>query len=308
MNTIELISMLLVFLVATGTTLFIMSKVLANKTQQRLASLNKPEEGESWTETLIKLAGPLAKITAPDGDWHKSPIRVKFMQAGWKSEDAPTLFFGAKTALAAGFAVTLYIGLQVTGSSLHGNPLILTVLLAAMAGFYLPNLVLRRAITRRTRELFEAFPNAADLLLVCVESGLGLDAALTKVTEEMALQSPVLAQELHIVNLEIRAGLSRAQALKNLATRTGISEIGVFTTMLIQADKFGTSMGDAIRVFSDDLRDKRMQRAEEVAAKVQTKMLFPLVVCIFPAISMVILGPAGIRIVKVIMPLIAGGA
>ncbi len=307
MSTTVLVALLVLFACTGIGVVAAMNLLLANRTQQRLASLSAPANEPDWTETLVKLAGPFAKVTAPDGDWKKSPIRVKFIQAGWKSEGAATLFFGAKTVLATVLAAALYTLLQASGFDLHGTELLFVVLLAAMVGFYLPNFALRRAIAARTRELFDSFPNAADLLLVCIESGLGLDAAITKVTEEMALQSEVLAQELYTVSLEIRAGLSREQALKNLATRTGIPEIAVFTTMLIQADKFGTSVGEAIRVFSDDLRDKRMQRAEEVAAKIQTKLLFPLVVCIFPAISMVILAPAGIRIVKVILPMIAGG-
>jgi tight adherence protein C len=144
-------------------------------------------------------------------------------------------------------------------------------------------------------------------MLVCVEAGLGLDASLTRVADEIRRKSVALAEELHLTNLEIRAGGTREKSLRNLALRTGVEEVGTFATMLTQADKFGTSIGDSLRVFSDDLRHKRQIRAEESAAKVPTKMLIPLVICIFPAVIMVILGPAVIQIVRTILPMLSIG-
>jgi tight adherence protein C len=144
-------------------------------------------------------------------------------------------------------------------------------------------------------------------MLVCVEAGLGLDAALTKVADEIRLKSVALAEELHLTNLEMRAGGTRATSLRNLALRTGIEELSTFAIMLTQADKLGASIGESLRVFSDELRNKRQMRAEEMAAKVPTKMLFPLVTCIFPSIIMVILGPALIQIVRTVLPMISGG-
>ena len=142
-------------------------------------------------------------------------------------------------------------------------------------------------------------------MLVCVEAGLGMDAAMTKITEEIRIKSGALADELHLTNLEMRAGGSRAKSLRNLALRTGIEEIGTFATMLAQSDRFGTSIGESLRVFSEDLRHKRQVRAEEHAAKVPTKMLVPLCLFIFPAIIMVILGPAMIVIVRTIGPILS---
>jgi tight adherence protein C len=141
-------------------------------------------------------------------------------------------------------------------------------------------------------------------MLVCIEAGLGLDAALTRVAEEIRIKSVALAEEIHLTNLEMRAGASREKSLRNLALRTGVEEVGIFAVMLTQADKFGTSVGESLRVFSDDLRHKRQIRAEELAAKIPTKMLFPLVVFIFPSICMVVLGPAVIRIIRTVLPLI----
>jgi tight adherence protein C len=180
------------------------------------------------------------------------------------------------------------------------------VFFAAAVGCYLPNIVLHILAKSRTREIFDNFPDAADLMLVCVEAGLGLDAALTRVAEELLEKSPTLAEELQLTNLEIRAGSTREKALRNLSLRTGVEELNSFATMLIQAEKFGTSVGDSLRVFSEDLRHKRQIRAEEHAAKVPTKMLFPLVFFIFPSVMMVVLGPALIQIVRTIGPIFSG--
>jgi tight adherence protein C len=189
----------------------------------------------------------------------------------------------------------------------YGLTLMFYVMLFALIGCYLPNLVLRFLARRRQREIFDNFPDASDLLLVCIEAGLGLDAGLTKVADEIKRKSVALAEEVHLTNLEMRAGATREKALRNLAVRTGVDEIGTFATMLTQADKFGTSIGESLRVFSDDLRYKRQVRAEEKAAKVPTKMLFPLVVCIFPSIIMVIMGPAAIQVIRTIAPMLNGG-
>jgi tight adherence protein C len=192
------------------------------------------------------------------------------------------------------------------GTKFGTNTMLLILLSAGAVGYYLPNAVLSRLVFIRQREVFETFPDAADLLLVCVEAGLGLDAALVKVAEEMRLKSEALAEELHLVNLELRAGSSREKALRNLALRTGVEEVNTFATMLIQADRFGTSIGDSLRVFSDELRTKRQMRAEEIAAKIPLKLLFPMVFCIFPALLLVLLGPAFIQIYRILLPTMAG--
>ena len=180
------------------------------------------------------------------------------------------------------------------------------LLTAAGVGYYLSNVVLSRLVFVRQREVFESFPDAADLLLVCIESGLGLDAALVKVTEEIRTRSAVLSEEFHLVNLELRAGSTREKALRNLALRTGVDEVNTFVTMLIQADRFGTSIGDSLRVFSEELRVKRRLRAEELAAKIPLKLLFPLVFCIFPALLCVLLGPAFIQVYRILIPTMSG--
>lgn len=274
-------------------------------TEQRLQALAPASRESHWTETAVKLVGPFAQLSSPTEGIDASPLRLRFLNAGIRNEHAPMIYFGIKTLLPLAVALTVYSVLLASGTTETSQLLLFTVV-ASLIACYLPNLVLRWLARQRKREIFENFPDAADLMLVCVEAGLGLDAALGKVTEEIRIKSEALAEELHWTNLEMRAGSTREKALRNLAARTGVDEIHTFTAMLTQADRFGTSIGDSLRVFSDDLRHKRQMRAEELAAKIPTKMLFPLVLCIFPAIVMVVLGPALIRMVRTVMPIIAG--
>ena len=275
-----------------------------SKTGQRLQAMTGAREKSPWIETIVKIAGPFARLSTPTDDWDKSPLRVKFFNAGIRNDDANPIFFAAKTLLPLAFSGLAFVALRtVEPSSLT---LLFYVMLFAMVGCYLPNVILHYKVKSRQREIFENFPDAADLMLVCVEAGLGLDAGLTKVAEEIQIKSVALAEELHLTNLEIRAGGTREKSLKNLALRTGVEEIDTFAVMLTQADKFGTSIGESLRVFSDDLRHKRQVRAEEMAAKVPTKMLFPLVVCVFPSIIMVIMGPAVVQVIRTILPMLGG--
>jgi tight adherence protein C len=280
--------------------------MLPTRTEQRLRAV-APSSGKSaWTETAVKIVGPFAQLSSPTGEGETSPLRLKFLNAGIRHPDASLFYFGLKTLLPLGFAALAFVALRAAGADDSATTL-LWLAVVALLGCYLPNIVLRSMIKRRQREIFENFPDAADLMLVCVEAGLGLDAALVKVTEEIRVKSEALAQELHWTNLEMRAGGTREKSLRNLALRSGVEEIGTFATMLTQADRFGTSIGESLRVFSEDLRHKRQIRAEELAAKVPTKMLLPLVLCIFPCISMVILTPAVIRVVRIIGPMLGGG-
>jgi tight adherence protein C len=276
------------------------------RTEQRLQVISGPAGKSNWTETVVKIAGPLARLSSPEGDWEDSPLRLRFLHAGIRYANARLFFFAAKTVLPLFFAGLAYIALRGLNQT-NNLTLLFYVLLSALIGCYLPNLLLRWTTKRRQREVFENFPDATDLLMVCIEAGLGLDAALSKVADEIKRKSVALAEELHLTNLEMRAGGTREKALRNLALRTGVEEVGTFAIMLTQADKFGTSIGESLRVFSDELRHKRQVRAEESAAKVPTKMLFPLVVCIFPSIIMVIMGPAAIQIVRTILPLLSRG-
>lgn len=278
-----------------------------SRAEERLQVIAPSKEKSNWTETIVKVAGPLARLSVPDGDWETSSLRQHFLHAGIRSVDARLIYFTSKTFLPLVFAVLAYMVLRALNET-ASLTLLFYVLSASLIGCYLPNLVLNLAIRSRQREIFENFPDAADLMLVCVEAGLGLDAGLTRVADEIRRKTEALSDELQLTNLEIRAGGTREKALRNLALRSGLEEVGTFATMLTQADKFGTSVSESLRVFSDDLRHKRQMRAEEAAAKVPTKLLLPLVTCIFPAVIMVILGPAVIQIIRTILPMLSGGS
>jgi tight adherence protein C len=301
-----LIYAFVIFLLTTLGSLALFAWLVPSRSQRRVQALGQTEESADWVKTVVGIASPLARLSVPEENWETSLLRRRFMSAGIRSANAPILFYAAKTSFPIFFACAGYVGLELANIGLERNTLVFVLLILATVGCYLPNILLSRAISARKREIFENFPDAADLMLVCVEAGLGLDAAMVKVAEEMKMKSSALTEELHLTNLETRAGNTREQALRNLGLRTGVEEINAFVSMLTQADKFGISIGESLRVFSEDLRHKRQIRAEELAAKLSTKMLFPLIVCIFPAVSMVILGPAGVRMARVLIPMLSG--
>jgi tight adherence protein C len=294
----------LVFLAVAAACAGLFMLVVPSRLDQRLQTIENPGAKSDWSATVAQAVGPFAGVLAPSGDWENSPLRLRFINAGFRREDARMIYFGLKTVLPLALASAAWLLLR-TFTAMDEMAVLMNLGIAALVGCYAPNLALWLRLRERKREIFENFPDAADLMLVCVEAGLGLDAALTRIAEELGMTSRALAEELHLTNLEMRAGASRAQALRNLALRVGIEEISTFATMLTQADKFGTSVGESLRVFSEDLRHKRQVRAEEHAAKVPTKMLVPLCLFIFPAIIMVVLGPAMIIIVRTIMPILS---
>ncbi|NDC07767.1 MAG: type II secretion system F family protein [Oxalobacteraceae bacterium] len=277
-----------------------------SRVRQRLAEATVTnivvEHSARWRERMASVIQPLAKLSLPAEGWEGSAIRIAFINAGWRQPSAPTIFFGIKTLLALSFPL---IALTLSGEGLlaSGASRILFVLASTAAvGYYLPNLVLHYKIADRQREIFQSFPDALDLLIICVEAGLGLDQAIAKVAAEIDIKSKVLAQELQLVLLELRSGFSRETALRHLALRTGLEEIDLLVAMMIQADRFGTSMGDSLRVHADNLRTKRRQRAEEAAAKIAVKLLMPLIFMIFPTLMLVLVGPAMIQIYRVLLP------
>ncbi|AOJ77216.1 type II secretion system F family protein [Burkholderia ubonensis] len=258
--------------------------------------------GPRWIARLVELSQPISKLSVPKEGWEDSPLRVRLMNAGWRDPSAAGLYFTAKTVLALTLPGAALLALATT--RLADQRMLLSFILVALAGigYYLPNFVLSRRITKRQRTIFEDFPDALDLLTVCVEAGLGLDAALMRVSEELRFRSEVVSGELDLMLLEMRSGFTKEAALRNLALRTGVEDIESFCAMLIQADRFGTSIGDSLRVLSDMLRTRRRMRAEERAAKIALKLLFPLIFCIFPALMGVLLGPAMIHVYRVLLP------
>lgn len=299
---ITILAFLCVSLAVAGIGLWL----IPTRAEERLQAVAAPVAGRAWSETAVKIVGPLANLSTPEGDWAESPLRLRFLHAGLRRPDMRLLYFGSKTLLPVLFAGFAFAALAAAGAA-EGLELLTVTLAAALAGIYLPNALLSLRIRSRQREIFENFPDATDLMLVCVEAGLGLDAAMTRVASEMWRKSPATAEELHLAILELRAGSSREAALRNLALRTGVEQTLRFATMICQADRFGTSIGDSLRVFSEDLRYTRQVQAEERAAKIPVKMLVPLVLCIFPSVIGVVLGPAMISIVRTLVPLMGGG-
>jgi len=220
----------------------------------------------------------------------------RFATAGITSPNALAVFYGVK-ALGALTLLALWMLTADMLPKLTTNRVVFYAILAMFVGLMLPNFVLNRLVNRRQRALRNAFPDALDLLIVCVESGLGLVAALQRVAGELQVSHPELAAELGRINAEIQAGMERDQALRNLSERTGLDDIRGLVGLLIQSMRFGTSIADALRVYSEEFRDKRMQRAEEIAATLGTKMIFPLIFCFFPSFFLVAIGPAAIRLV-----------
>jgi len=223
-------------------------------------------------------------------------LKQKLMRAGYYGERAMTIFVVCKVAAPIFLpllAFPLIWNFKVSGAL---KPILIYVPIAL--GFYLPNLVLSHLIQARQKKINEGLPDALDLLVVCVEAGLGLNAAMKRVADDFKVSNPVLSQEFYVTNLEILAGLDREQALRNLAERTGVEDLSTLCAILIQADRFGTSIATALRVQSDTLRTTRRQKLEEKAAQTPVKLIFPLLLFIFPALMVVILGPAVIQVME----------
>lgn len=304
----------LMFLIVFGAALKAMTLLRPDPVQRRIEEIAQPGAAAeadtgaqmNWVETVTKMSERVAKLSLPKEDWDKSVLRLRFANAGIRTPSAAAIYFAAKTVLALALPA---VALIVVGNAFQAGEriyLLLTVLAASALGFYLPNLVMRRLVESRQRKLFEDLPDALDLMTVCVEAGLGLDAAMMRVTQEIGVKSHALKDEFDMVLLELRAGLGRDKALRNLSLRTGVEDIDTLAAMLIQADRFGTSVGDSLRVYTDNLRTKRRLRAEEQAAKIALKLLFPLMFFIFPTLLAVLVGPSAIQIVRQLSPAVQG--
>jgi tight adherence protein C len=280
----------------------LVNSVLPNRRMaidRRLEELTVGRDLEGENQTFKALMGLVKRVgeKAPRSMKELGPLRLRLVQAGFRRDEALALFFGIRIMLALGLFVLF-------SSSMLTKPNIMFALAGLGVGYILPGMVLARLAKRRAHRIRLALADALDLLVVSVEAGLGLDQALTRVGSELAFAYPDLSDELRLVNLELRAGKARAEALRNLGERSGVDDLNSLVTMLIQTDKFGTSIAQSLRVYSESLRTKRRQRAEEAAAKTGVKMVFPLVFCIFPAIWVVTIGPAAIKFITVLMPMV----
>ena len=244
-----------------------------------------------------RLAQPLNKLLpASASEAHK--LQKKLMHAGYRSAEAPIIYRGIQLVSMAGFPLLVAGVCALTGRAL-GNALIY-IILAFVVGFMLPRFSLNSIIKKRQRLIRWGLADALDLMVVSVEAGLGLNAAMMKVSSELKDVHAAVATEFELANLEIRVGRDRDEALRNLAERTGVDDLRSLVAMLIQTDKFGTSIAKGLRVFSDSLRTKRRQRAEQEAQKAAVKLLFPLACFLFPTLFIAILGPAALNLADVL--------
>ncbi len=314
MSLLSMLFLAVIFLVFAGGAAAAAYFFTPNRFRRRVASMESEpraslgsDEANPWVERVVKVTRPLAKLSRPKEGWEDSPIRIRFMNAGWRQASAPYVFYGAKTILAL---LLPLLALLFGGAAFRSGSqsLMFVIVACSYAGYYAPNLLLKNRINNRQREIFESFPDALDLLTICVEAGLGLDAAIAKVAAEIQLKSKVLAEELQMVQLELRTGFTKEHALRNFALRSGVEDIDLLVAMLIQSDRFGTSMGDSLRIHSENLRIKRRQRAEEAAAKVALKLLFPLIFFIFPTLMVILIGPAMLTIYRNLLPALAGSS
>jgi tight adherence protein C len=253
--------------------------------------------GESLTARMAKGLGTVWRL----GDTSQSRLQELLVHAGIREKGAVEVFLGAKFALALAMpavAIAYFVWrANVTDLGMNYRHLFMGSAMALVVGLMLPQMWLRGKARKRIEGIRFALPDMLDLLIVCVESGLGLDAALIRISREMQEVAPDLAEDLVLLNLEISAGKPREECLRNLALRSGCDELESLTARINQAAKYGTNLGDSLRIHSESLRQKRRQEAEERAAKTSVKLLFPLVFCIFPAIFVVILGPAVVKII-----------
>ena len=285
-----------VFVLVLGGTVLTMN--LLDPVRRRVGALSGDAE-DSSRRTIVKVAtavGPVAAFVLPQKELERNNMMVKLTRAGFRSPMALQVFYFIKTLLMIFLPLMMLIASNWMPEVASGE--ILTyAMFAAGIGMLGPNIVLEKLVRKRMRALTNAFPDALDLLVVCVESGLGLSAAIQRVAEELEISHPDLSFELAMVNAEIRAGMPREQALRNLADRSGLEDIRGLVGLLVQTMRFGTGVADALRVYSEEFRDKRTQKAEEQAAKMGTKLVFPLVLFMFPIFFIVAVGPAVIRII-----------
>jgi tight adherence protein C len=255
-----------------------------------------PEESPA-VEIAQRIAQPLNKLV-PASATEAKKLQKQLMHAGFRSQEAPMIYRAIQLASMAGFPLLVALACAVIAYPLQKA--LVYIILAFVAGFFLPRYLLKRITRSRQRDLRWGLADALDLMVISVEAGLGLNAAMMKVSSELMEVHHAIAVEFELANLEIRVGRDRDEALRNLAERTGVDDLRSLVAMLIQTDKFGTSIAKGLRIFSDSLRTKRRQRAEQEAQKAAVKLLFPLACFLFPTLFIAILGPAALNLIDVL--------
>jgi tight adherence protein C len=251
------------------------------------------EENHPAAELAERIASPLNRLVPPSAAESRK-VQKQLMQAGFRSQTAPAVYRAIQLATMAGLPAVVALVCALLARPLAGA--FFWILLAFILGFFLPRYALGRMIRSRQQLVRWGLADALDLMVISIEAGLGLNAAMMKVSSELKEVHPDISEEFELANLEIRVGRERDEALRNLAERTGVDDLRSLVAMLIQTDRFGTSITKAIRAFSDSLRTKRRQRAEQAAQKAAVKLLFPLACFLFPTLFIAILGPAALQL------------
>lgn len=254
-----------------------------------------PVPGDEGEDGLVRTVESIGRKVSPHGS---SKLREDMAKAGYYSDQAATVYMGAKI-------VMLAVGLAATAALIMPLPFpmhirLMLVLLLSASMFFLPNWWVRLRRLQRTDQVRTNLPDAVDLLEICVSAGIGMDMAWIMVTDEIRCVSGMLADEMALTSLEISLGSPRVQALRNMAARTGADELSSLVAVLVQSDKFGTSVADALRSFAVSMREHRSLHAEEVAERMAVKMLFPMILCIFPVVLLVVAGPAGMTLARLL--------
>lgn len=303
MNVEFLAAVILFATLATGLT-FLMARFWARPktaidrvTQATEMHVQPPQHPSLVFRDLVKRLGTLV----PKSPAESTVVQRQLVKAGFRAPAAVTTFYGAKVGLAA--AGVLLATVASVRSPVAAERKLMTVALAAGAGFLAPNQFVRMKTRRRQRQIRRGLPNALDLLVVCVESGLGLDQAIVQAAKELEHAHREIGQEFTLVNLELKAGKRRVEALRNLADRTGVDELKKLVAVLIQADRFGTGVAQSLRAHSEYMRVQARQVAEEKAAKLGVKLVFPIFFCILPSLFVVTVGPVMVRISRELLPM-----
>ncbi len=277
------------------------SGVLLDPLRRRMQALRESSSVDSASIASMAGAGRLWAWFEPKQEKQRAGQRILLSQAGYRAKSALGVFFAFKLLLMVLLPVALLVAQKFLHlKSLEGYGMLLALIAAAFVGFRLPGYFLSKRILTRKATLMEGFPDALDLLVACTEAGLSLNAALERVVQQMPASQPELATELSLVNVEIRAGVDRTVALRNLADRTGLDEIRGLVSLITHSVRLGTGIAGTLRIYAEEFRDRRMQRAEELAATVGTQLIFPLVLFLFPSFFLVAIGPAIVNVMRVL--------
>ena len=296
---------------------FLALELVARQVSRRRLVDNGPEPGVERSatgslrsvhaaSTWLKLVNAIEKSGLSLVDTKDDAVRQKLIAAGFTAPYAPRVYTFVRLVLIVALPLLTLTFFWAMGSSPSLTKLYITLLIAAALGLYLPNIFIRAKADRRQRDIINGFPDALDLMLVCVEAGLGLEAAFARVGQEMTTSHPLLAEQLGTVVLELRAGRSREDALRRMADRAGADEIRAFATLLIQSTKLGSSVAQTLRIYASDMRERRRMRAEEKAHRLPVLLSIPLVACMLPVMIGVLMLPAVIRVMRTVLPQLSG--